>query len=949
MRPAGWRQRPDGLTGKLIERRVRPYHWPVRALDDQVAVADRLRARGRTAVGVLVRALDRADWGRHGELLAGIAAREVYQASLSVVMRLVFLKAAEERGLLPLGDPLYDLYYAVSTLRDRLRDAADLDGEAVLAGRYDAWARLLATFRAVYGGAEHEALRLPAYGGGLFDPDRFPFLEGRPAGTSWRDTPVQPLEITNRTVLHLLEALQMRPVRAPGGEIEAEGLSFGALDVEQIGHVYEGLLDLTARRAERPLVVPRAPGGRDRQSGEPAVVPAGSLYVGAGPGRRRSGTHYTPRALTEPIVRYALEPLVYHGPATGLPPEQWTLRSPRELLDLSICDPAMGSGAFLVQACRYLAERLVEAWEIAEARSQESGLSRGTREVRSPERLALARRLVAERCLYGVDKDPTAVEIARLSLWLTVGDRDRPITFLDRALKAGDSLVGTVDPDQAWPVRPKPGTGRTRTRPADLVEVVPFHWPLAFPEVFARENGGFDAIVGNPPFMGGQKISGALGTAYRDYLVEQVAGGARGSADLAAYFVLRAARLLRTGGSFGLVTTNTIAQGDTREVGLDQIVREGFVIMRALPSRKWPGEASLEVAQLWVGRGPWRGLHVLEDRVVSTIDPSLTAPGKVAGPPKRLAANDGQAFIGSYVLGLGFTMSPGDARALIEREPRNAEALLPYINGEDLNARSDQSGSRWIINFRDWPLERAERYPELLDIVRTRVKPERDLTPRKPRRERWWQFAERALGLYHAIRGAERVLVTPLTSKYVQFVFLPPSMVYDQTLVVFALPDDRLFGVLQSSLHVVWVLSRGSTLETRSRYIPTDCFLTFPFPTSLASLEDVGERYYAHRQSIMAARREGLTKTYNRVHDPGERDGEIRRLRELRTELDRAVAEAYGWSDLRLEHGFHQTTQGLRFTISEAARREVLERLLGLNHRRYEAEAAAGLHDNVRG
>src|SRR5207247_6484842 len=128
------------------------------------------------------------------------------------MMRLVFLFSAEERGLLLLGDPLWDQYYAVSTLRAQLREAADQHGEEVLERRFDAWSRLLATFRAVHSGVEHEGLRLPAYGGRLFDPDRFPFLEGRLPGTRWRESPARPLPINNRTVLQLLEALQILQV-----------------------------------------------------------------------------------------------------------------------------------------------------------------------------------------------------------------------------------------------------------------------------------------------------------------------------------------------------------------------------------------------------------------------------------------------------------------------------------------------------------------------------------------------------------------------------------------------------------------------------------------------------------------------------------------------------------------------------------------------------------------
>ena len=118
-----------------------------------------------------------------------------------------------------------------------------------------------------------------------------------------------------------------------------------------------------------------------------------------------------------------------------------------------------------------------------------------------------------------------------------------------------------------------------------------FHWELEFPEVFGRDNPGFDVIVGNPPFVGGKRITGALGTEYRDYLVERIANDKKGSADLCAYFFLRAGQLLRDGGMMALLATNTIAQGDTREVGLDQLTAQGFSIPRAVPSVPWPGEA----------------------------------------------------------------------------------------------------------------------------------------------------------------------------------------------------------------------------------------------------------------------------------------------------------------------------------------------------------------------
>ncbi len=225
--------------------------------NNQQEVTNQLGYQVRQAVEVLVQSLDRIDKDRQRTLLGDLQETELYEAALTVMMRLVFLLSAEERGMLLLGELLYDQYYAISTLQAQLREQADQYGEEVLERRHDAWSRLLAVFRVVYGGVQHQDLRLPAYGGHLFDPDRYAFLEGRTSGTSWREQAAEPLLIDNRTVLHLLEALQFLQVRVQGGSSERRRLSFRALDIEQIGHVYEGLLDHTAHRAQTDGVQPQ--------------------------------------------------------------------------------------------------------------------------------------------------------------------------------------------------------------------------------------------------------------------------------------------------------------------------------------------------------------------------------------------------------------------------------------------------------------------------------------------------------------------------------------------------------------------------------------------------------------------------------------------------------------------------------------------------------------------
>ncbi len=215
---------------------------------------------------MLIYSLDRADQDFGRELLADVMPEQLYESALTVMMRLVFLFCAEERELIPSKPfPVYEQNYSVSTISKQLRELADQHGEELLERRYDAWPRLLAAFRAVYGGLKHDDVHIPAYGGSLFNPDRFPFLEGRKRGTTWKDSEAIPLPVNNRTVLHLLEALQLLQIKVPGGgPAEARRLSFRALDIEQIGHVYEGLLDHTAKRATEPYLG-LAGGSRDKE------------------------------------------------------------------------------------------------------------------------------------------------------------------------------------------------------------------------------------------------------------------------------------------------------------------------------------------------------------------------------------------------------------------------------------------------------------------------------------------------------------------------------------------------------------------------------------------------------------------------------------------------------------------------------------------------------------
>ncbi|HBO8906752.1 TPA: ATP phosphoribosyltransferase regulatory subunit [Pseudomonas aeruginosa] len=1126
------------------------------SLQHQEAVTDALGEQVRRAVEVLIQALDKEDRDRSRALLQGVEPAELYEAGLTIMMRLVFMLSAEERGLLLMGDETYESDYAISTLRMQLRQ----ETEEVLEHRHDAWARLLATFRAVYGGIEHEALRLPALGGSLFDPDRFPFLEGRAKGSDWKVDIARPLPIDNRTVLLLLEAIQ---------QYQGRTLSYRALDVEQIGYVYEGLLERTVARTTRVTVELSA--GKDakktlyglddlealHRSGEdaladelsgadaikrsasairrdlgravdaaeanrlltacggdealrertlpffhllrtdpwgyPLVYPEGAFIVTTGSDRRETGTHYTPKSLTEAIVTETLTPVVYVGPAQGLPRAEWTLKSPAELLDLKICDPAMGSGAFLVQACRWLAERLVEAWALVEDRGEtidtdgreaDAGACQEPLSSDSETRITIARRLIAERCLYGVDMNPLAVELAKLSIWLVTLAKGRPFGFLDHNLRCGDSLLGIHRLDQLTELSMNPtGQGqlrlfgqsieqavreaielRLRLRempirdirnvetmahldadarrrlevpesiadafisavlssgstgsvlesaltslaiqagqvingdrdilatmhhrsavalatdlPADKSGRRPFHWPLEFPEVLVGARGGFDSIVGNPPFLGGKRITSIAGTAYRDWLIAHIAEGRRGSVDLVAYFFLRAWSLLRESGGFGLLAVNTIAEGDTRQVGLEAMVGSGAVIHAAYPNEPWPGKAAVVTSRVHVHKGKWDGERSLLGRPVPFISAFLS--DREEWSPKRLKANEGKAFVGSYVLGMGFVLSPDEAHRMLDADPKNAEVIFPYINGDDLNSDPQQRPSRWVINFWDWSEERAREYKLPWLWIEERVKPERqrrndqgEYVLRNPLPERWWHYADKRPALYHAIgRGhsferhpegwSDQVkkavpLGTARLSKFLTFSPLASNFVASDQVVVFTVPDVSYQAVLDSAIHHAWAWNYRSTRGVGVvglRYSQTDLFETFPYPDITLEkhqeLLSLGQRLHEKRTKYLKEISGGLTKLYNRYHSPKEGNQNfLEDLQSLHIEIDLAVLSAYGWKEIDLAHGFHEVSylpdnDRVRFTISEAARIEVLRRLSELNRLRYEEEVAQGLHN----
>ncbi len=1100
------------IGGDPAERLPKLFAESVAAAEE---ITEALGAQVRRAVELLIQSFSESatDFERR-DLPSPLPRRthDAYEAAVTVMMRTVFLLFAEERGLLPSGE-LFQQGYGIAGELDRLVARESEESEEALDSTSLTWHRLLATSRALYRGASFENLRMPAYGGSLFDPSRFPFL------TAVNEHGALNVAVSDRVMLHVLRSVQIAQIKG-----EARHISFRDIDVEQIGYIYEGLLGYTAsitpetvvglkgtlgEEPEIPLAqlellaeeyddrkelaakiracvledqpscrppsaaaltkaigatadpgvvsaLTQAVGGdldlrariepwlgllRLDLRGRPFVVDKGGLIVNETPSRKNAGAHYTPKSLAEEVVVHAIQPLCYSpGPHQIADESEWKLRSSDELLDLKIADIACGSGAFLVAAARFLADRVVEAWS-----AEDPSIAR------RPDLYTRAIRQVVANCLYGADINDMAVEMCKLSLWLVSLDRDLPFAFVDDKIFLGNSLLGLTSLDQLRRLHINPSEARmdesfhgqvididgiirravelrrnllseidesdpARTNVAkrrqlnelsnvtanlrriadgvvaagltvgaksgraldeayerlrlavrtaypesgegdaeDLDLLIddglkpmvatdyrrwePLHWIIEAPDVVV-DHGGFDAIVGNPPFLGGQKLTGAMGTNIRDWLINTVANGRRGSADLVAYFFLRATSLLQTNGGLGLIATNTVAQGDTREVGLDAMVDGGFTITRSIQSRSWPAKsANLEFAAVW---GTFGGVATevprISDGVTAiTISTLLEPAGRIEGVPVRLDENSGISFIGCYVLGMGFIVDVAEAQEWIAADARNADVLFPYLNGEDLNSRPDSSASRWVIDFNDRSEAAASKFVLPYTRVLERVRSERAGKPKAVRESPWWLFLRARPAMRSAIADLSEVLVIALVSRTVMPIRVESQQVFSHALGVFATDDYGDQAVLSSSLHQAWAVTYGSGMRNDPRYTPSDVFETFPRPAPSTALDRIGRILDQERREIMLRRGLGLTALYNQMNNSeigSDTDADIGRLRAIHSELDTAVLDAYGWSDISPEHGFHSHRKTQRWTMSPLARVEILDRLLEENLRR---------------
>jgi IS1 family transposase len=950
-----------------------------------------------------------------------------YSHLLRLIYRLLFLLVIEERNLVyPLSPSatkrdLYYRFYSLQRVR-RLADTRHLDDPR----KDDAWLAVLACFQLFEAGGPGSRLGIAPLAGDLFRSDAIGLI---------RDC-----HLDNATTFLCLRALSLYENEDAHTTIR---VNYAALNVEEFGSVYQGLLEF------EPVFHTDGP--------RPAFA------FRQGDERAATGSHYTPDDLVQPLLKHALDPLIVRK-----------LKEPdpaAALLSLRVADISCGSGHILLAAARRIGT------ELAIVRTGE--------EQPSPAAFRAAVRDVVRHCIYGVDLNPLAVELCKVALWLEAHNPGEPLNFLDHHIKCGNAIVGFVRreelergvPDEAFVTLPgddkdiaahfrrrnrdeRAGKSQTTLHlapelqaqldqilarwreisslpekdPAEIeakkhryeqfasgpdawhlaqLAAIPiaqfytpkteatkahlltdeafrdylagkaapradalgaaralaerkrfFHWFLQFPEIIAR--GGFDCILGNPPYLGGQALSGTYGHAFCNYVKWEFAP--TGLSDLVVYFLRRIHSLLRPGGFTGFITTNSIKDGDVRKDGLEQVIAAGSSINFAVRGIKWPGIANLVVSLVSIHRGAWSGPRQLDGKAVDFIS-SYFENEKEGTSPDDLSANSDSMFVGTVFLGDGFLLDHATADSWRIEDPKNGEVLTKIINGQELNNSPTQSPGRSIINFSDWSMEKASVYEKPFHRVYSEVKPIREKGNRAARVERWWQYAERAAGLYKRTTGKVRCFAAARTTKHLNFSALPTDILVSDSIYVFTTDRWDLYAVVQSNIHEVWARKYSGALETRLRYSPSDCFETFAFPTGQwhtanPQLAAVGERYHEHRRALMLRLWLGLTDIYNLFHDRDLTPAEVARvskkvaeaeagyagilqLRALHRELDEAVLAAYCWTgQVALGHDFHEVetlpeNDRVRYTISPAARKELLRHLLALNHQRAAEEKSA--------
>jgi hypothetical protein len=676
--------------------------------------------------------------------------------------------------------------------------------------------------------------------------------------------------------------------------------------------------------------------------------------------RHRLGAEYTPREYVERVVLQTVDvplrerwaPVQAHAAelrATGKKKDsKAALKELRDfhqwLRGLRFLDPACGSGNFLY-VCLHLVKRV------------ELEVLRAIEEITGNPELGIEE--VGPWQFHGIEVKPWAREIAELTLWIGYHQfwmehhkgvnppepvlKDTGTLELRDAVLAWDEIV--EDPAKSRPdPTPRvvhPVTGKLVPDPEAQLVYRMYKNPRSAPWPQA------DFIIGNPPYLGGRVQREVLGDGYVDALREAY-DRIPDTADFVMYWWWKAAQAIHSGGATraGLITTNTITQSQNRRV-IEEAANQGAAVIWAVPDHPWiseAGGADVRVAMTVLSRQQVSARLVFVDdqaQIAREVDAErlnsdLSATADVpTATSQALLANRGLSSRGFQLIGGGFILLREEADKLLALDPQHQTLIKKYLNGRDVTQRPRDVS---VIDFEMRSHEEALSYPVLYDLVRSRVKPEREANHREIYRRFWWRFGEPQPALRESINDLERFIATPVTAKHRFFLFLPTSILPDQGLIATASSNGYHLGVLSSAIHVWWALAAGGRLGVGNdpRYNNSRCFEPFPFPDPQKHLREqiglVAEALDQHRKDAIARdERVTMTGMYNVVEKlrSGDKLTDKERtvheiaacgvLRDLHDELDQLVARAYGWP-------------------WPMEREEVLERLVGLHDERVKEE-----------
>jgi type II restriction/modification system DNA methylase subunit YeeA len=709
----------------------------------------------------------------------------------------------------------------------------------------------------------------------------------------------------------LIENSRTRPARFNQGIrdlFRAMSAPEGTFGEHDIRYFNGGLFadDHALLLAEPDLTVLARAATLDWASIEPAIF--GTLFERSLDPAKRSqlGAHYTSREdillIVEPVLMAPLRrrwaavqeqaaAIIARRDAATRPQDRAAhLTALRRLLQdfdeeiarVRVLDPACGSGNFLYVALKRLLDLEKEVSNFAAT----NGLP------------ALYPRVDPAQ-LYGIEVNSYAYELASVVVWIGYiqwlrdngyGVPESPVLRRLDNIRHQDAILAY---DAAGhPIEPP--------------------WPDA------------EVIIGNPPFVGGNKIRQQIGDDYVNDLFKLYAGRVPAFADYVCYWFEKAREQIAKGQTqrVGLLATNSIRGGVNRRV-LERIKETGDIFW-AQSDRDWILDgANVHVSMIGFDAGR-EAEHELDNQPVTSINSDLTSSLDLT-QAARLKENLKICFIGTKKAG-AFDIDSAFAHTLLSAllNPNgrpNSDVVLPWLNGEAIVRRPE---ARWIIYFGEMTEKESALYEEPFEYVRRNIYPERQKNNEERARVKWWQHRRPAAEMWEAVAKLSRYIATPRISKYRIFIWVPSTTLPDDGTYIFARDDDYFFGVIHSKLHELWALRMGTSLEDRPRYTPTTTFETFPFPWPPGQ-EPPGD---ARVEAIAAAARRLVQLRDTWLNPPGATEADLKPrtltnlynarpewLAQAHRALDAAVLAAYGWP-------------------ADLPDAEILARLLALNHER---------------